>query len=277
MRKWGLVGRIYGMKYKWKGHRDRNRHKNRVKRSGQPKLVYVKDINRNTPTTWRWAPGEQHSTALKQSTSPTGQHCFTVKHISYRTALLYSKAHLLQDSTALQQSTSPTTQHCFTAKHISYNTALLYSKAHLLQHSTALQQSTSPTVQHCFTAKHISHSTALLFSKALQHRFSHFSETVNAALLCSTAFLSNFSHLRNTHEQKQHFILTVTAASSLFSSSCPLSFNHYFACHLCTTSNDLSRIIYWGCGWRVKERRKGRGRERERERTQNFHYTELRF
>ena len=29
------------MKYGWKGHKDRNRHKNRIKRSGQGRLVYV--------------------------------------------------------------------------------------------------------------------------------------------------------------------------------------------------------------------------------------------
>ena len=33
-----------------KGHKDRNRHKNRLKRSGQARLVYVTDINRNTPS-----------------------------------------------------------------------------------------------------------------------------------------------------------------------------------------------------------------------------------
>ena len=38
MRKRRVVGRIYGMKYSWKGHKDRNRHKNRIKRSGQARL-----------------------------------------------------------------------------------------------------------------------------------------------------------------------------------------------------------------------------------------------
>ena len=32
MRKRRVVGRIYEMKYSWKGHKDRNRHKNRVKK-----------------------------------------------------------------------------------------------------------------------------------------------------------------------------------------------------------------------------------------------------
>ena len=49
-----VVGRIYGMKYSWKGHKDRNRYKNRIKRSGQARLVYVTDINRNIATAWRW-------------------------------------------------------------------------------------------------------------------------------------------------------------------------------------------------------------------------------
>ena len=57
-RKIRVVGRIYGMKYSWKGHKDRNRHRNRIKGSGQARLVYVIDINRNTPTTWRWARGD---------------------------------------------------------------------------------------------------------------------------------------------------------------------------------------------------------------------------
>ena len=55
MRKWIFVGRIYGMKCSWKGHKDRNRHKNRIKRSGQAQLVHVKGINQNIPTTWGWA------------------------------------------------------------------------------------------------------------------------------------------------------------------------------------------------------------------------------
>ena len=43
MRKRRVVGRIYGTKYSWKGHKDRNTHKNRIKRSGQAWLVYVFD------------------------------------------------------------------------------------------------------------------------------------------------------------------------------------------------------------------------------------------
>ena len=40
-----VVRRIYGTKYSSKGLKDRNRHKNRIKRSGQAQLVYV----RHTP------------------------------------------------------------------------------------------------------------------------------------------------------------------------------------------------------------------------------------
>ena len=50
VRKLRDVGRIYGMKYSGEGHENRSRHKNRIKRSGQAPLVYVKDINRNIPT-----------------------------------------------------------------------------------------------------------------------------------------------------------------------------------------------------------------------------------
>ena len=41
------------MKYSWKGHKDRNRHKNRIKRSVPAWLVYVIDKT-NIPTTRRW-------------------------------------------------------------------------------------------------------------------------------------------------------------------------------------------------------------------------------
>ena len=58
MRKRTVVGRIYGMEYSWKDHKDRNRHKNRIKRSGQARLVHVIDRNHNIPTTWRWARGD---------------------------------------------------------------------------------------------------------------------------------------------------------------------------------------------------------------------------
>ena len=53
-----VIERIYGMKYSWKGHKDRKRHKSRIRRSGQERLVYVQNINRNIPTTWRWARGD---------------------------------------------------------------------------------------------------------------------------------------------------------------------------------------------------------------------------
>ena len=41
-----------------KGHRVRNRQKNRIKRSGQTLSVYIKDTNCSIPTTWRWARGD---------------------------------------------------------------------------------------------------------------------------------------------------------------------------------------------------------------------------
>ena len=43
------------MTYSCKGHKDRNRHKNRIKSSGQARLVYVCDINHNIPTMLWWA------------------------------------------------------------------------------------------------------------------------------------------------------------------------------------------------------------------------------
>ena len=46
------------MKYSWTGHKDRSRHKYRIERSGQARLVYVKDIDRNIPTTWSLVRGD---------------------------------------------------------------------------------------------------------------------------------------------------------------------------------------------------------------------------
>ena len=44
------------MKYGERATRkDKNRRKNRIKRRGQARLVYVKGITRSIPTTWRWA------------------------------------------------------------------------------------------------------------------------------------------------------------------------------------------------------------------------------
>ena len=56
--------RIYGIKYSWKSHKDtRNRQKNRKKGVGElgwfmSKTKHNKNINRNGPTTWRWARGD---------------------------------------------------------------------------------------------------------------------------------------------------------------------------------------------------------------------------
>ena len=40
------------MNYSWKGHKDRDRRKSRIHRSG-----FKSDINSNIPVTWRWARG----------------------------------------------------------------------------------------------------------------------------------------------------------------------------------------------------------------------------
>ena len=55
MRKRRVVRKLYSMEYSWKGHKYRNRHKNRITRSGQARLVYVKNINCSISNTWRWA------------------------------------------------------------------------------------------------------------------------------------------------------------------------------------------------------------------------------
>ena len=43
------------MKYSWKGHKDRNTHKKRIKRCRQAQLAYVEGMHYNIPTIWRWA------------------------------------------------------------------------------------------------------------------------------------------------------------------------------------------------------------------------------
>ena len=70
MTKRRVVLRIYGMKYSWKGHKDWNRHTNRINRSGQTQLVFVKDIHHNIPTTWRWAHGDKYGWNSQAETSP---------------------------------------------------------------------------------------------------------------------------------------------------------------------------------------------------------------
>ena len=57
MRKRRVVGRIYGTKYSWKNHKDRSRHKNRIKKGVGKLSWFISDINRNIPATWRWAHG----------------------------------------------------------------------------------------------------------------------------------------------------------------------------------------------------------------------------
>ena len=49
VRKRRVVGRIYRIKCSWQGHKDKNRRKIWIKRSGQARLVYVKDIDRAIP------------------------------------------------------------------------------------------------------------------------------------------------------------------------------------------------------------------------------------
>ena len=39
-------------------YRQKQTQEQNKKTSGQARLVYVKNINRNTPTTWRWAHGD---------------------------------------------------------------------------------------------------------------------------------------------------------------------------------------------------------------------------
>ena len=56
MRKQRVVGRSYGMKYSWMGHKDRNRRKNRIKKKGWASSVglFLWHKPQTSPTTWRW-------------------------------------------------------------------------------------------------------------------------------------------------------------------------------------------------------------------------------
>ena len=70
------------MKCSWKGYKDRNRHKNRIKRGGQTRLVCVKDIHCNIPIVWRWARGdpidnEKASTSRAKCLGPLACHLVT--------------------------------------------------------------------------------------------------------------------------------------------------------------------------------------------------------
>ena len=80
MRKQIVVRRIYEMKYNWKGHKEKKRNKNRIKKSGQARLDYVFDINHNI-SMWRWAREVIHPlTHLSPRTSfdqCVPQHKFT--------------------------------------------------------------------------------------------------------------------------------------------------------------------------------------------------------
>ena len=80
MRKWRVVRGNYRMKYSWKGHNDRNRHKNRIHRSGQAQLDYVKDINHNLLTTWRWAHGDKGQRDRLTNRTERIVHMFACQH-----------------------------------------------------------------------------------------------------------------------------------------------------------------------------------------------------
>ena len=72
------------MKYSWKGHKDRNRHKNRIKRSGQARLVYVCNINCNIPTTRRWARGHHRTRICVEENSTLKQWSPSLEEVDLR-------------------------------------------------------------------------------------------------------------------------------------------------------------------------------------------------
>ena len=92
-----LSGEYNGIKYSRKGLKDRKRHTNRTKRSGQARLVRVFDRNRNIPTTWRWA----HEDFSNNRASSEWQPCVSdsrahSSRMRYRSPACYRRAHVLE-------------------------------------------------------------------------------------------------------------------------------------------------------------------------------------
>ena len=66
MRKWRVFERIYGTKYSWKGNKDRSRHKDRIKRSGQAGL--------STRDTYRIVKSRLFRQSAQRHTTPQNTH-----------------------------------------------------------------------------------------------------------------------------------------------------------------------------------------------------------
>ena len=79
------------MKYSWKGHEDRNRHKKRIKRGAGKLGWFMSDMNRNIPTTWRWAHGDAKATATRTAITCIRKLVYDLnwQNISYHGATLY--------------------------------------------------------------------------------------------------------------------------------------------------------------------------------------------
>ena len=112
MRKRTVVGRIYGMKYSWKGHKDRNRHKNRIKRK-----------NINTP----------HCAEEDHYTPHYTRHYDTLSAISC-TAIRHGAICILHCST-LYHSTMQNTVQCDKLLHspAAQHSTVVYSAMYTLQ------------------------------------------------------------------------------------------------------------------------------------------------
>ena len=68
------------MKYSWKGHKDGNRHKNRIKRSGQAGLVHVKTKAATSPP----CEGESMGTIPEGGSNlPEGSHAYMCHYLQY--------------------------------------------------------------------------------------------------------------------------------------------------------------------------------------------------
>ena len=68
----------FRMKYSWKRYKDRNRHKNRKKE--WKSSVFIKNRNRNVPTTWRWARGVHRTKHLENLRMENSERVPCIKH-----------------------------------------------------------------------------------------------------------------------------------------------------------------------------------------------------
>ena len=154
------------MKYSWKGHNDRNRHKNKIKRSGHTQLVYVKGVNHTIPIMWRWASGGGkvgnymsrwgwHILNIGIITESKAQEQKHKKHKAYISVKTCTQANHHENGRTLMKDHHPLTKQknvCFQVGLLLLNCAgCIRANNNLLiqAHKTVLKRSKCPTNQKC--------------------------------------------------------------------------------------------------------------------------------